>query len=413
MIPSPSPIPSPTLPVFAILGLLLCEDLIASLLLNPCGSTPKALRPVFLLYVLFSHSFLVGWHGTPDLDTCWKIAESNFHDPHERTETTDQGWFGSGTYFTQYPSYGAMYALQHTLLFSWVLMGRAYPVTQSPSSKDSLVGKSCVEGYNSHYVLVRGHGLNKVPAPHDPEYDEIVVFSKNQILPRCIFHYSIRPGSLKTGVPIPLALRDASVVVLWVSETEDFEMNEKLKSRYGDQIHVVVVSSTFELILWIKDYQKQGISSHPLSSSILSPILVLKNSFLSCYLPPALRHEGDFFVFPSWRSFSPFAIRFLGAGSNRLFVFLGHINKIKIITPLVRNTDGGEKAAEKLIQAVHSDHPFHEIPIGVYSEDSGHLQPLSKKYVWPLIGEEQILSFCEPHKPLKKVWRRSAQGFLR
>ena len=96
------------------------------------------------------------------------------------------------------------------------MMGNIYPVTESPIPNDpnSLLGKpNPVEGYDSHYVIVKQpnnsknnsnsnnttndskQSTNSVYFPCKPEetpdYDEIVVFSKSQILPRYIVHYEM------------------------------------------------------------------------------------------------------------------------------------------------------------------------------------------------------------------------------
>jgi hypothetical protein len=65
----------------------------------------------------------------------------------------------SGVYFTQFPSYGIQYAGDYEcLLLSWVLMGKVYPVTESVSSQNTLLGKEIEDPFNSHYVLVKRQG---------------------------------------------------------------------------------------------------------------------------------------------------------------------------------------------------------------------------------------------------------------
>ena len=187
-----------------------------------------------------------------------KIAESNFRvpaplDPSEPV-VGDKGFFGRGIYFTQYPSYGDYYRsnqirtapvaipnsdgdsesemeasqglkasvsatasaplssgsgsppsrAQQTevlevmppLLLSWVLLGRVYPVIESPIApadqplreRKDLHGKPCIEGYDSHYAIVDRYYF---PCHDDeePMADEAVVFRPSQILPRYLMYY--------------------------------------------------------------------------------------------------------------------------------------------------------------------------------------------------------------------------------
>lgn len=148
---------------------------------------------------------LIGWHGSSE-EKCFSIAQNNFLEPGEipMSKKTDPGYFGNGIYFTQFPSYGAMYAdkEKQCMLISWVsnidevtrkvMMGSVYPVVERPTESNSLLGKPCVEGYNSHYAIVKQvSGKVYFPCkPHEkPDYDEVVVFSKAQILPRYIIYY--------------------------------------------------------------------------------------------------------------------------------------------------------------------------------------------------------------------------------
>lgn len=118
-----------------------------------------------------------GWHGTISL-AARGISRTNFRAPEDGdTVSKDPGYFGKGVYFTQSPSYGAEYAvlsakgakeralrnnsalseedLSNCLVFSWLLLGRVYPVTEKADyDEGSLLGKPCKEGYDSHYVVL-------------------------------------------------------------------------------------------------------------------------------------------------------------------------------------------------------------------------------------------------------------------
>ena len=81
-------------------------------------------------------------HANRFVKLCWHgntlrlvAAEENFR----RMKKMDAGYFGGGTYFTQYPSYGDYYIQERKqtrnvinndipLILSWIMLGKAYPV---------------------------------------------------------------------------------------------------------------------------------------------------------------------------------------------------------------------------------------------------------------------------------------------
>lgn len=132
----------------------------------------------------------------------------------------DEGFFGSGIYMTQYPSYGFQYAVDDVLLLSWVLMGRVYPVTESVHD-NALKGKPVLEGYDSHYILTRRWGKFADVAPMDASGkidlngDELLVRLSSQCLPRYLVHFKRAPIRRRTGQAIPLELRNAKLIILW------------------------------------------------------------------------------------------------------------------------------------------------------------------------------------------------------
>lgn len=73
-------------------------------------------------------------------------------------------------------------------------MGKPYPVTESPmdNEQNTLLGKPCKPGFNSHYAVVRRvSDMVYLPCkPNEsPDYDEVIVFSKAQVLPRYLVYY--------------------------------------------------------------------------------------------------------------------------------------------------------------------------------------------------------------------------------
>jgi len=167
-------------------------------------------------------NLVAAWHGATE-EKLRSIAKDNFWKPRDLTSeeiqrlennitthiegVTDPGYFGRGIYFTQFPSYGDIYsssinqkksvegdAIESTpLLLSWVLMGKVFPVIESPTDRSNFLGKRLVEGFDSHYVLVKNAGNRTMFVPcasnESPDYDEIIVSDPSQILPRYIVYY--------------------------------------------------------------------------------------------------------------------------------------------------------------------------------------------------------------------------------
>jgi hypothetical protein len=93
-----------------------------------------------------------------------------------------------------------------SFLMSFVACGRPYPVTQRPGSAESLDGKPCNEEspccggpghHDSHYVCVKFNGeYFPCPAREQPDYDEIVAFDSNAVLPVAAFEFKRRRRTL-------------------------------------------------------------------------------------------------------------------------------------------------------------------------------------------------------------------------
>ena len=130
----------------------------------------------------------------------------------------DPGYFGEGFYLTRYPRYSDYYINGFSLskrkvdngsiLMCYAALGRPYPVTQDPfppplytrgpPSPSSPCGKVCgaacgfssssgIDSHDSHYVTVKMHPKagQYFPCPlrQQPDFDEIVVFNPDRILP--------------------------------------------------------------------------------------------------------------------------------------------------------------------------------------------------------------------------------------
>jgi len=140
---------------------------------------------------------------------------------------------------------------QFPLLLSWILLGNVYPVTENPQGnpEKSLFGKPCVPGYDSHYVLVKKVGnLNYFPLPHDspvgPDYDELVVFSPDQILPRYLIYYSSVENS-----------KEDARTILWVDSNHGVHAGF-IKQLQSEGVNLKLLAKTQELKDW---FQRNGL----------------------------------------------------------------------------------------------------------------------------------------------------------
>ena len=127
-----------------------------------------------------------------------------------------------------------------------VFEGKPYPVVEFPneSEPNSLCGKQCKTGFNSHYVTVRKNQGDYIPCnPEevDPEFDEIIIFNPDQILPRYLVYYSIQSADSPTTRHI-----------LWVHSPPDGEEITNLKQEIEKKGAIVLTFSTsVELMKWL------------------------------------------------------------------------------------------------------------------------------------------------------------------
>jgi hypothetical protein len=93
-----------------------------------------------------------------------------------------------------------------SFLMSFVACGRPFPVTQHPGNSLPLEGQPCNEQspccggagrHDSHYVCVKLKGqFLPCPAREQPDYDEIVAFNPDAVLPMAAFEFKRRRRTL-------------------------------------------------------------------------------------------------------------------------------------------------------------------------------------------------------------------------
>jgi hypothetical protein len=148
------------------------------------------------------------WHGTAAVEDIANsgftfFGKHHFFDAASKpgaNASTDQGFFGSGIYFTNSAAYSSMYCSK-SIFLSWISMREPYPVVNDVvrpnrgSDMKKLAGKGAYQNYNAHYIPVTSIAPNDpncmiyhaCHASEAPTYDEYVVFQKSQVLPRfCI-----------------------------------------------------------------------------------------------------------------------------------------------------------------------------------------------------------------------------------
>jgi len=148
--------------------------------------------------------------GTSESGACGIISNG-----FGRVGTTDDGFFGSGIYFSNSLRYASSYAhtkpkLGKVFLISLVTIGNSFPVTEQPFLKEEgeerenpngFVNKPCRRGYQSHFSVVYSSGFGKGrPFEGDNLGDdkqdilahEYVAFEASQCLPLFLIFYKDR-----------------------------------------------------------------------------------------------------------------------------------------------------------------------------------------------------------------------------
>ena len=162
------------------------------------------------------------WHGTPRDDAICSSGFTFFGKYKLATTqkgidpSTDDGYFGSGVYFTDSAHYASMYS--PTLLLNWVSMREPFPVVSDVripnvgSDMRGLRAKAAYKDYNCHFIPVTSvdpkDPQNMIYHPchstEQPDWDEFVVFQSAQTLPRF---------RVKLGVDFPASPSIPSIAV--------------------------------------------------------------------------------------------------------------------------------------------------------------------------------------------------------
>jgi hypothetical protein len=200
------------------------------------------------------------WHGSSE-QVCNSICGSGFiyfgktslgatnpGDP----KSTDEGFFGSGIYFTDSARYASdIYSKGHILL-GWVSMREPFPVVGDPEQLDmnTFRGKGAYKSYNAHYVPV----VPIKPYPNcaiyypcqkeeTPNCDEIVVFHKSQALPRFWVELDVEPPYLITPSKVPEFVKELIPHIFKILQNVHVDQDKKLRNILCTELAVLLTLS--------------------------------------------------------------------------------------------------------------------------------------------------------------------------
>jgi len=198
-------------------------------------------------------------------DEALNIGNQNF----KKSAVKNEAYYGDGFSFSQYP-HQAIRLLRNNpvsdpvLVLNWVALGHVYSATEEPSvlpSVDTLTGKPCKNGYDSHFVILIPDGLIDYPVGvnEEPTADEVVIFALDRILPKYI--YTLKKIE-------PLEVGSNYYCLLWVSDKiigESSENKELIKTIQKANVNILVFSmgSTAECLLWLHRNYVQCASPPP------------------------------------------------------------------------------------------------------------------------------------------------------
>ena len=194
------------------------------------------------------------WHGT-DKTICHSISESGFvyfgktsigSKQSEDPKSTDEGYFGSGIYFTSSARYAAdIYGKGH-LLMAWVSMREPFPVVGNPKHEDmrTLKGKGAYKHYNAHYVPVvstdPSNPNNPIYFPckagQRPTFDEIVVFQDSQALGRFWVELEVDLPYLMAPSEDPRFVGELTPHILKILQNPNVDRDRRLRKTLSEKL---------------------------------------------------------------------------------------------------------------------------------------------------------------------------------
>ena len=194
------------------------------------------------------------WHGS-GAQICDSIAKSGFvyfgktsiggkssGDP----TSTDEGFFGSGIYFTNSARYASdIYSSGH-ILMAWVSMREPFPVVGDSIQTDMKVlkGKGAYKHYNAHYVPVASQNPSDpyeaiyypTKEGESPHCDEVVVFHKSQTVPRFWVELEVEVPYLMQPSEVPQFVNELIPHLMKMLENSQVDRDQKLRNYLSSEL---------------------------------------------------------------------------------------------------------------------------------------------------------------------------------
>lgn len=205
------------------------------------------------------------FHGTKK-EICHSICESGHTffgkislsqiagAPH----STDDGYFGSGIYFTNSARYAADIYSQGHLLISWVSMREPFPFVGDPTQEDmsKLRGHGHYKDYNAHYIPVTSLDPTDPNCPEYhptqegqlPTYDEYVVFHPTQTLPRFWIHLIVDAIFLKTISAQPQHVEDLIPHLMTLLQNPHVDADRRLRRYLNEKLEFLLKQTPDEYL---------------------------------------------------------------------------------------------------------------------------------------------------------------------
>jgi len=198
------------------------------------------------------------WHGS-DGNICHSISEAGFaffgkksigsKQSDDPKSSTDDGYFGSGIYFTNSSRYAAdIYSKGH-LLMAWVAMRVPFPVVGDLAQQDmeTLKGTGAYKKYDAHYVPVvpkQNTSTCAVYVPcksgEEPYCDEVVVFQRANALPRYWVELEVEAPYLMQPTKKPKFVTQLLPVIINILQNPEVDEDLKLRNILNKELALLM-----------------------------------------------------------------------------------------------------------------------------------------------------------------------------
>jgi len=137
------------------------------------------------------------WHGTSS-----NVSKLIIKNGFSSLAKLDEGWFGKGIYFSNFPQYSIKYTTSvedPCLILCYTVLENPFPVVFGERERFkgkpnyTTTVKQTTVFYGSHYVPIKD--FLPPPIGEKGDSDELVIFQENHILPKWIIHLEKKKSS--------------------------------------------------------------------------------------------------------------------------------------------------------------------------------------------------------------------------